>query len=206
MPPPPPVPLAAKVSVQGTINATDFTNIFHFLWDTAPTSTNMQELASTAFNSYGVNIMPNVHPSFVLTHVIAEDLSAVPALPGSHVGSTAGGSAGSDPGSQLCVLVKHVIARRYRGGHPRTYLPPAPTSELLTTSLWAPGLVTAIQTGWNTFVGAILSATYTGTTMASYINVSYRSGNAPRVTPVVDLITGSIVEQMVATQRRRVGR
>lgn len=206
MPTLPPVARAARVAISGTISTTDWSCILHFLFDTTPSSTNMQELATKSLTHWNFYLTPNFSNGYKTTTCITEDLSATPALPGAASSSVTGGDSTGLIGAQTCMLVKHTIARRYRGGHPRTYLPSPGADKLTDDGHWTSSIVTSSQTNWDGFIGAVISDTYTGTTVDSYINISYHSGGAPRVTPVTDLITGSVVENVIATQRRRVGR
>ena len=205
MPTLPPVPLVSKAVIAGTVGGTTWANIFHFLWDTAPTNTNMQELADQCFIDYCTNLPLNWSNGFTATSCITEDLSSSPALPGSHVGSATGTSS-SSISAGTAMLVKHIIARRYRGGHPRTYMPPPGSGSMTDDDRWTTAVVTAQQGYFDDFIGTLLGHSFTANTLDAYVNVSYYSGGSLRVTPVVDVIAGSIVVRTVATQRRRIGR
>src|SRR5215472_7658123 len=108
MPTLPPVARAAISTISGTIGVANWTNRFFWLWDTAPTITNIQELADQVWTAYTANPLSGMAPEVIATHVITEDLSASPVLPGSHVGSVAGGGAGTIASAQTCILVKHI--------------------------------------------------------------------------------------------------
>lgn len=128
-----------------------------------------------------------------------------------------GGTELVPPGA--CVLVAHAIARRYRGGKPRTYLPLGIASVIATTGLWQTGFVSSVDAAWGGWVAGV-TTTYGSLSVNELVNVSYYSGyewvnrgtsGAPkwvrvptvRATPVVDAITGHTTNKVIGTQKRR---
>jgi hypothetical protein len=108
----------------------------------------------------------------------------------------------SSPASSA-VLCSHTIARRYRGGHPRTYYPPPSTDHLSGPSTWDSTTVTAFnsaQTGYNSTLGG---ASWGSFTTVYPVSVSRILAGSPRTTPVLDEITSSVVEGLIRSQRRR---
>jgi hypothetical protein len=117
----------------------------------------------------------------------------------------------------VAILVNHSIARRYRGGKPRTYLPLGIASDLTTAGVWSNTLVGEVSTGWGGWVADAIT-TYGSLTITNIVNVSYYSGftvvtspttgrsrNVPklRTAPIVNTLTGHTVSAIVASQRRR---
>lgn len=130
------------------------------------------------------------------------------------IGSTSGheGQGGTSTAGTLstlynpastCIVVNHQIARRYRGGKPRTYAPFGTANELQTQGTWTPTFVGQISTAWSNFITTALAATSSGITLSAYVNVSYYHAGALRSTPVVDPIVLSLGRQRIGTQRRR---
>lgn len=198
-----------KLTIGGAIGSSVWACRLHFLMDTTAGIDNSQATqiavsgmaaATTLFSGSLWNANTSV------TSCLTEDLTSTSGGVGAASGSGHGTGSGSPPPAQNCTLVKHLIARRYRGGHPRTYLPSGDTTSMATSNTWNTTDVAALQTKWDNFINAILSTTVTGNTVAAYVNVSYYSGHALRSSPVIDAIEGSTVEAMIATQRRRVGR
>lgn len=116
------------------------------------------------------------------------------------------------------VLVNHSIARRYRGGKPRTYLPLGIASDLTTGGVWSNAFTGAVDGAWGAFTGDIVGGSYGGITITNIVNVSYYSGftvvtspttgrsrNVPKLrsSPIVNAFTGHTVSELVASQRRR---
>lgn len=124
-------------------------------------------------------------------------------------GSLAGGT---------CLVCSFTIARRYRGGKPRSYLPWGTVGSLATAQTWGSDYLaswaSAIADIFSTFIGS----TAGGATITNHVNVSYYSGftvvnpgggkrakNVPtlRTTPLVDAITGRVLLGRPGSQRRR---
>ena len=116
------------------------------------------------------------------------------------------------------LVIKKVIQRRYRGGHPRTYLG-CLTSDLLSSpSTWD---LTALGTITGDFLAFVAACTANTNPSAigtiAWVNISYYSGftnhtypsgrvkpiPTPRITPLVDTIVNGVGNAVVASQRRR---
>jgi hypothetical protein len=106
--------------------------------------------------------------------------------------------------AQACTLINFQIVRRYRGGHPRMYLPAPAFGFQDGPAAWLSTYLTAVTTAFGGYVAATGVATAGDTDLTGPVNVSYVSGGDVRVDPVVDSITGFSVNGVVATQRRRI--
>jgi hypothetical protein len=62
---------------------------------------------------------------------------------------------GSPGDLSACVLINYKINSRYRGGHGRTYLPGAATTQSTNGDTWAAGHVTLVNNSWQSFQAAI---------------------------------------------------
>jgi hypothetical protein len=150
--------------------------------------------------------------------VAAEDLSsatgAVAVGTITNAGSRAGGAIA--PGTSL--MIQFLIARRYRGGKPKIFLPLGVSSDITAGAVWASALLSSTITGWNAMIASIVAAGWTAAGTLSQVSVSYYNGftvvtnpvthrarNVPtlRVAPTVDTVTGISVETELASQRRR---
>lgn len=124
------------------------------------------------------------------------------------VAESSSGQAGTFSGDELpaqaAVLVNFAIGRRYRGGHPRMYFPPPTQSLLAGPSEWAGTLITELGSRFTALFAYYSGGTEGTTVLAGPVNVSYKTAGAPRVSPVVDPITGFTVNPIMATQRRRI--
>lgn len=121
-----------------------------------------------------------------------------------------GTNTGSDVPSSASVLVSHRILRRYRGGHPRTYMMVGTTNDFLSgsTKFWQAAFLANVQAGWDAYLAdfplTIGARTWTP------VNVSYWETvggvRVLRETPLVDLIVGETTRERVCSQRRRLGK
>lgn len=182
----------------------------------ATTTSNMDALAAAlaaAWNTWLAPVAPN---QVTLTEVTTEDLTTNTSPGGSasvsHVGSLTGGLSAA-----ASVVISAEIARRYRGGHPRSYWPFGDESVLNSAQTWTSVFVGDVATAYAGFVNDIATSFPTGITYAGFWNVSYFSGfdnhtypsgrvkAVPRVrsTPTLDLINSFVIRQSVGSQRRR---
>lgn len=185
----------------GTLNLTDAAT-----WLTA---------IVTAWNA---DVIANL--STRLSSLLAEltDLSSNTAPQVLNSTGTTGGDGNTPTSAGTALVIKKVIARRYRGGHPRVYLAGATATNIQAGGTWDP---TYLGNRVGNYIAFINAATTTpgGTAIGAitHVNVSYFSGftnhtfpsgrvhaiPTPRVTPLVDAINGHVGNPIPASQRRR---
>jgi hypothetical protein len=156
-------------------------------------------------------VLPQLTSAYTLQEVLAEDLSTGSAGIGISSDPPAqGGDTNAPIGADTAFLINLKVPLRYRGGHPRTYLPPPSQGSLLNPQLWKPNYVdptTGIGHAVATAVSnAIADGTFTTLGLATLGSVSYRHAGAPRPVPVYTEVVATIASQRIASQRRRVGR
>lgn len=105
--------------------------------------------------------------------------------------------------ASTAIVINHAIARRYRGGKPRTYAPFGSSNNLLTAGTFNTTFTGDVTTAWASFITSCLAASSGGCDISTYISVSYFADKVLRETPHVDTITSSLARQAVGTQRRR---
>lgn len=145
------------------------------------------------------------------------DLSSVSGGVGEHDVSVAGNLAEPISGAS-CVLLNYQIARRYRGGRPRSYFPFGDATTIGNRQTWGATFVSNVESNMASAFAACIGATAGSTTITNHVNVSYYDGftvvtsptsgrarNVPklRTTPVVDTISSFSVSTRIANQRRR---
>lgn len=210
MPVLPPVNQVMKFRISGHDGGALFNNLFYFSYagGTTPTNTQMDILCGNLLSGYAAMIGTSRYATTTQSEACeGEDLTTTSSAVGSNANVTPGTNPSEPTPAQTCLLVSHTIARRYRGGHPRTYLPGMCTATIQDSQHWTSSTIASQQTLYNSMISNFLTdiSTALGGTPA-YVNVSYFSGHALRVTPVVDTISGSTLQGELATQRRRVGR
>jgi hypothetical protein len=129
------------------------------------------------------------------------DLSSNMGGQGTAGGVTGGSRAGAVLAAATAVVVTKHVARHYRGGHPRTYLPLGVASDL-DQGRWQNPFPGDVQTAWAAFIADCVTAG-SGCTITGEISVSYFNGRALRVVPVKDPIVSYSVSPLVGSQRRR---
>jgi hypothetical protein len=193
------------------------TRLFVQYGGTAPTNADAAVYAGSLATQWNTHIAPVKCNSVTLHDVEVEDLTSATGAVGAWSGTHAGSAGASGLPAGVAVVIKYPIARRYRGGHPRTYL-----GGLLSTALSGPGSVdptyaAALLGVWNAFIGGVLGAGWSGAGTLNQVNVSYYQGfhnftypsgrTRPiptlRGAPVVDFITSAVINLKPGSQRRR---
>jgi hypothetical protein len=115
------------------------------------------------------------------------------------------------------MVIRHKINRRYRGGHPRTYLPGLAGFYVGANGNWTAASMSATLTGWNTFMASCIASPPAAVGTLVHVNVSYFTGFVNKMfpsgrqhpvptvrgTPVVDTIVSESINPRPASQRRR---
>jgi hypothetical protein len=204
-----------KVVFSGTNTPSKFANIMHVQYASGtPNAANLTTIAGLLSSNYGTNLLAHVHTGVVLTQVVVTDVSSNTGASGIDTTSRAGLLGGVQLPASCAAVISWKIARRYRGGHPRTYLTGINTASQNDVQT----LTTTAQTNFNTdatnFRTAVTTMSVAGFTGFQMCNVSYYQGHQPglpdkplpRPTPVVDSIIGNHVDVRIDSQRRRLGK
>lgn len=108
---------------------------------------------------------------------------------------------------QVCICVTWPIAARYRGGHPRWYVPGAPTSDLAVEggNMWSTTALGQFQADAALTLTAINAITFNAGTV-TLGTISYYSGHVLREPPLWRSFTDPQINPRLCTQRRRLGK
>lgn len=211
MPPLPVVPNVIKCVVEcigndGRLAA----NVFHMTYSGGPpASGDCDTIAEDLWNAWVTNFTPTQPAQTSLSLITVTDLSTDLGGQGSYDNSGTPVPGTSTHGMlplHTCFLLSKFVAYRYRGGHPRSYLPIGTTNDLNDDGDWKGSSYAPWVTAWFQFVDAIMGGTYGPATVAQECAVSYKHAGEPRVTPLVmDIpVDGYSGSEKLATQRRRV--
>jgi hypothetical protein len=158
------------------------------------------------------------HPDTSLTSAGVIDLSTNESAEGFHAVGVPGSLTGTPLAGGTALLVNYHIARRYRGGKPRNYLPWGSSFTLQNRQNWTSTYVGEAQGNITDFLTMMIGASGGSTTITQHVNVSYYEGfttppvapgkrakniSTPRAVPVIDQILSSSVNVHPASQRRR---
>lgn len=183
----------------------------------APTAANCATLAAGIGSSWNTNLAPNVHQTWGLHQVDVLDIASDLGASGQDSTVYPGTSSGTTPAAQVAVNVEFKIARRYRGGKPRIYLPPPQWGDIQDPAHWTTGIQGSIQTGIAAFFTAIEALSVGAMGSLAHVNLSYYKGftnlmnssGRERAVPtyrsaaLVDTVTGYVCKQEISSQRRR---
>jgi hypothetical protein len=223
MPPLPPVPNVFLVQLKHTYsNDTDVANRVHCgFTGGSPSGTDLATFAQHIMSQASATWASEMSTAVTLTLVTVTDLSSPTGAVGTSTTSVPGTRAGSELPAHTCVLWNQKVARRYRGGKPRVYLPWGVAGDLLDAQHWTPAAITSFQSGLGNIIGAIQGVVVGPATTSALRNVSYYLGSTatltgsgtayerghtrstPRTTPLVDALTSNTINPRPATQRRR---
>lgn len=207
MPPLPPV-VALKCDVGFSISgiAREIHNILHLGYSGGPPSgATLAALLAPLDPLIDAYLTTFMHTS--ATHVSTEliDLSSSTGAVESSTPGTAGGNVGTLAPLSVAAVTSWTISRRYRGGHPRTYMGAMSDAQLAPPQLLNGTFRSNWEAAGNVFLGAVnaLVGFLPGCTLGA---VSYRTANAPRVTPIFEPFLYAHVHTRIDNQRRRLGK
>lgn len=219
MPPLPPVANAVKLVMSGIVGDSTWANVLHYQYTgTAPLSNSEASTVATDAHANWTSSLRTRQATFVqLKKISITDLTSSTAGYGEWIGSDAGTGDSTASAASLCVLVRKIILRRYRGSHPRIYYPTPGQTNMADDDNWTTVYTGALLTSWQAFDTAMAGISVGGKTNFVPINISYYQGytnytrpsgrqdNKPtlRPTPLVDNVTGYAVMTKIATQRKR---
>lgn len=218
MPPLPPVPNVLKVVVQGNTSETEpvtWANILHFQYSgTPPSNATCNVIAGEVSTQWATHMAPECPSPTVQNLVEVFDLTSSTSGSGASFTSTAGTRGDDEIPANAAMLAVYPLSRRYRGGHPRSYLLVGGNADFLDAAHWSTAFTAEVQTHWAAFLSALVGYSTAGCTLSELVNVSYYSKEENpvppyrRTTPLVDALNVATMytEQQMASQRRRIGR
>jgi hypothetical protein len=156
----------------------------------------MYEAAAPHFSAY-------LHAGHSLIGCRVTDLSSPDAGDATYEHTTAGTLTGDVVPANCNVMIVHHVARRYRGGKPRNYLPLGGADQLVNPNTWQDALVGDVLAAWIAFEAGAETITFGGIDVLDFSNVSYTLDKLPRPTPLVEPIVSSTVSSIPGSQRRR---
>lgn len=179
----------------------------------------LQTLCNTCFTQWATHMLPNQVPNLSLLGVTGNDLSAVTApKAASTFPSQAGTNAGSPIPNAANFIISHETARKYRGGHSRSYIMGMPANQLADGNTWTSPWQTTMLTAWNAFLSGLLTTGVPVAVGTLQHVVAHRYGrtkdgtpgtpdsdlpSVPLDKPFTDPVTAEVANPQVGSQRRR---
>lgn len=195
--------------LSGTYHDAKWVNIFYVGYSGSPPSAgDIANYFSVATPYIATAYQAEMSADNEWTQIEGIDLSSDTGATYTEAASVFGVRAGDFMPASVAMVVSHEISRRYRGGHPRHYLPwgTAGTMASGSTVDWDSSFLADCQLKFDTMAAAIVGITEGGTTWNDLVNVSYVSGGARRGAAVVDVLQSHICRPRICSQRRRLGR
>jgi len=179
--------------------------------------TNLTNLAAAAGAAWVTHLKPLLAAALGLTSYTVTDLTSDVGVEVTYPIGAAGNVGGEIIPASAAMVIQSKILRRYRGGHPRLYMPGLLTADLNTPQEWTAGAIAAWEAGWNAYIAEILLDAPGGLSIGTFQNVSYYQGFTNflepsgryrviptlRTVPVVDAILSYSINPLVGSQRRR---
>lgn len=203
MAPLPPAPGTLKVSLGFGLETADMARtVFHLAYTGGPpTAGNCTTMAAAIRADALTRFLPLINSDYGITDVTVLDLSSDMGGEGTAGGFDSGTRAGDNLGPAMAVVVSKEVARHYRGGHPRSYLPFGSATDV-GAGTWNDPLPDDSATAWHNFINDCTSDG-TGCAITKEVSVSYYNGGARRVTPHIDDVLSYVGRSQIGSQRRR---
>ena len=216
----PDVPNVLKVTLQhevgSDVNARS--RFFVSYTGSAPTDAECATVASSIRAAWATDVKAQVAQVTTLIETTVQDLTTPSSGIGSDTTHVVGTGDATDMPGGLAVVLSPVIGRRYRGGHPRVYLPYLTPGNLSTPQTWNPTQLGDLLSAWLTFISAVLLETWSGGATSACVNISYFEGFTnftypsgrvkaiPKLRvagPITDIVSTWKANPAPASQRRR---
>jgi hypothetical protein len=213
MPPRPPLPTTVKIELNWTSDGIAVAhNIAYGQFGTGVDTTDDTTLLDTAnamMTSYASSGLPaQLSEHWGLSSVTVSDNGGTSEAVQISTHARVPGTDASTPfPPQVAVCASWQISARYRGGKPRWYLPG------ITMNAVSASYGSALLASWATATASALASLESSFNSSSpnghdiiLGTISYRTGNAPRVTPVFRVFNLPKVHERLDSQRRRSGK
>lgn len=205
MPPLPPVSKVVRVKMVSSIG-TDIdaeSRLFFTYTGGPPTGPDLTSLATAIRSAWSTNLASLYPSGFGLQAVHVLDLDSTSGLEGVNTTAVSGTRTGSALPAGSAMLINGKIARRYRGGKPRVYIPFGVTSDLSTPSQWGGTWLSNVTSSFTAFITAVKALSEPSIALSDNVNVSYYLNKILRTTPAQDAIISWTANPIPGSQRRR---
>jgi len=196
----------ARFAVSGTNQGQKWVNIFHSSYTVQPPdAATINAICQAVHTAYLNAFTPLWNSTCVLITVDGQDLASRTAATGTYSLTHPGTGTTIPMAVQVALTLSWSISDRYRGGHPRTYLPGIDGTFVTNGRL----LTTAGHTAYlNAAAGFLtnMNAMTAGGSSWRMCCVRYFSQHQLLANPLVRTITGQSVHGRIDTQRRRLGK
>jgi len=208
-----------RVRTSGNLGAPgEWGNRFYLSYSgSAPSGANCATLASDIAAAWSSHIQSLISDNFALEEVDILDIATETGLSGQWTGVHSGGDSSSPLPANCAINIEYNIARRYRGGKPRIYLPPAGNDQATNQVSWAGSFLTTMNEAYTAYIDEIEALSIGSMGTLNHVNLSYYKGftnitNSSgreravptyRATALHDNVVGYSTKTIIGSQRRR---
>ena len=198
---------AIKIIISGNTNNQPWVNTLHYGGMSGiPTTADLDALAASVSSAWATNIAPILPNNVTKTGVQAIDIARRDGATGYSTAQDSGVLTSSAVlPVNVAVCVSEHVQYRWRGGHPRFYLPPPAYSSIQNGNQ-----LTEVALGnANTAVNGFFTQLNTVTVASASPKIScvrFYNENALLAVPMVLPVTRFTVKQRLDSQRRRLGK
>lgn len=213
MAPLPPIQNVLRIRLTGVMATNNWASIQYARFQGAPpTAADLGTVAASLRTAWQNAIAQLCFTDRSLRVIEVIDLSSDTSASAVNTGNTLGTRAGSPLPNNVAMVASYKIARRYRGGHPRTYWPAGVIADVTSGNLWTQTFLTLANTGAPAWVGNVNAIVLGGSPLQHGV-VSYferdpaNPGHSkPRTSPLFFSTQSVVVHTRVDTMRRRLGK
>jgi hypothetical protein len=201
---------SVRASFVGIRDAVNIASVFHMQLTvtSTPSQADLDAWLTSAQGAYKTLAAPYACNDFAWSQAQAIFYAPGGGEVSSQVAMTGTGSGGVSTiaPNDVCAVISWLAGVYWRGGKPRTYLPPLPPSLLVDGKTLTAATQTGVVSAANTFrtaINALSSGAITGTSLGF---VSFQTGGVDRPTPLFYAYIGAKCHPRPGTQRRRLGK
>lgn len=204
-----PVPGVVRLTQGFTMGGRNLACIFHVraVGKVSPYDQADMDDITTFFNTqFNLQFKPRMSNQCSITQTLARDLTNDFGLTSVQGGIGFGTSATAPLPNNVAVCISWPTGRRYKGGHPRSYIPGVVQSDLQDGTTFTNACVTAYTTAAATLRTNINSHNIPSTGVLNLVTVSRVKNKVLLDPPLVYAVSAPLVDNRIDSQRRRLGR
>jgi len=189
----------AEAVVFGTLASQQIAMVLNFLYPTAITTTQLEDLAEGIVVEWGNNLATQISTQLQMLSGKVTDLTTASSpvrefFPASPVPGTVGSASVA---SNAALVISHHTAQRGRSFRGRTYIAGVPLNGTVDAGHITATYQTNILAAWQNYIADVESLG------GNFVIVSRENGGVPRTTAVATPVTAESVNVDLDSQRRR---
>jgi hypothetical protein len=199
-----------KIRLLGKMpGGTNWANVLHAQVQGVKSTATLNTCALNIRGYWSTDLAPLINLGVTLSTVEITDLTSRSGAQGVDTVGAAGTLSGVAAPNSVAACLTLKIPNRYRGGHPRMYLPGVNNVNVLNGSTWNTGVASNYTAGGRAFMNHI-NALIVGSTVWKLCAVSYYKtvGGAPayKTPPEVYIVSDVLCHTRVDSMRPRLGK